>query len=162
MRGKDEPLRAVEAGGNGQHGGSSAGSHNGDLGAMIAQLTDELAAAIERSSARPAHPTGVDDPWAVRRAAAFHVLAQWLDAVRRRLSDPAKADEAIELIRSALGNPVDPTGSVAAHVVDTSTAERLAAVLGDNVAMTFVWVAAGIAAQFGDEPSPLEPNGELS
>lgn len=106
---------------------------------VIDQLVTGLTQAIEHAS----HP-------AASRATAFQVLSGWLRTNRHRLSNPAKADSAEELIRSAL-HPSETGSTPLAPVVDlaaaTKAAQQLAATLGDDFPMAIVWVAAGLDAQ---------------
>lgn len=124
-----------------------------DLDLFIGLLTDELAAAMEREA------DGAADSRSAQ-AAAVGVLARWLQQIRVHLSDPSKADVAMELILSTLDEPAQvppaastmPAGSTGPS---TLAAERAAALLGDDAPMAMVWVAAGLASQFADS----EPGG---
>ena len=115
---------------------TSAATTHTDLDRVIDQLVTGLTQAIERA-----------DHAAASRATAVHVLSGWLRTNRHRLSDPAMADNAETLIRSAL----HPSGAGPAPQVDVTVAakaaEQLAATLGDDFPMAIVWVAAGLDAQ---------------
>lgn len=114
----------------------SADAAQADLDRVINELVSGLTRAIQRA-----------DHSVASRATAFHVLSGWLRTNRHRLSDPERADNAEQLIRSAL----HPDGTGPAPQVDVTVAglaaERLAATLGDDFPMAIVWVAAGLDAQ---------------
>lgn len=115
---------------------TAAAATQADLDRIIDQLVTGLTRAIERA-----------DHSAASRATAFHVLTGWLRTNRHRLSDPAKADSAETLIRSAL-HPTGSTPETQSDVTVAATAaEQLAATLGDDFPMAIVWIAAGLDAQ---------------
>lgn len=116
---------------------------------LIDQLIDELTAAIQEAGPRgQSLVASAEVGSAVSRAIAYRVLSGWLDTSRHRLSDPTKADDARELIRSALhtGNGDHPDADVGLEIA-SAAAERLAATLGDDFPMVIVWIAAGLDAQ---------------
>lgn len=122
-----------------------------DLPALIEQLVDELAVAIERAdpTTRSSSPAGHDHR-AASRTIAFQVLSGWLRSNRRHLSDPAQADKVVGLISAVFHTPDAADVEFEIDVSSASTAaERLAVELGDDFTMVIVWVAAGLAAQFG-------------
>ena len=120
-----------------------------ELDQAIDQMIDELTAAITEAGPRGRTLVASGEVGAaVSRAIAYRVLSGWLDSCRHRLSDPARADTARDLIRSALHTtdeePVDLQVDIA---LDSVAAERLAATLGDDFPMAIVWIAAGLDAQ---------------
>lgn len=116
---------------------------------LIEQLVDELTAAIREAGPRGSTlVASAEVRSAVSRAVACQVLSGWLHTSRDRLSEPARADEAQELIRSALH--ATENGEPAARIdtpVGSTAAERLADALGDDFPMAIVWIAAGLDAQ---------------
>lgn len=135
--------------------GGSAGAQRGtglplgELDQIIDQLVDELTAAIEEAGPRGRSLVASGEVrTAVSRAIAFRVLSGWLDTTRHRLSDPAQADTARDLIRSALHTTDDDhAGSGVDVSLASAAAERLATTLGDDFPMAIVWIAAGLDAQ---------------
>ncbi|MGH3434218.1 MAG: hypothetical protein ACRDQB_15420 [Thermocrispum sp.] len=112
----------------------------GDLAPLIDQLTTVLAHAIERAE------RGAPEHAGTARSTAFHILNGWLFDNRRLLREPAKADDAATLIRTALQPQAGPN-----PVIDVAAAAdaagRLAVTLGDDFPMAIVWIAAGLDAQ---------------